>query len=391
MKRILCLRKAFLLLFVLLFFQSIAYCAQKQEVIVFHSSGCHGCVKAKQEIIPAIEAEFKSKISFSYYDFDLVENYKLLFGLKEKYDPQLHISLPVFFMNGKFLTGQNLTRESLREFLSQALALAPVAPASLKNIDLTQRFKTIVPVAVVGAGLIDGINPCAFTVIVFFMSFLALQGYRRRDLVIIGLAFIFAVFITYFLIGLGLFGFLYKLAGFWVIVKVINYSIGIFSLVLGFLSIYDLVKFNKSGNTEGMILQLPASVKQQIHRVIGLHYRVTKGQSSEKPKYLFKLIISALISGFLVSLLEAVCTGQTYLPTITFVFKSCGNFRLQALLYLVLYNLMFIFPLFVIFIFAVFGVTSEQFSKFLKKHMPLIKVLMAALFFILGVLLIWRA
>jgi len=102
-----------------------------------------------------------------------------------------------------------------------------------------------------------------------------------------------------------------------------------------------------------------------------------------------RLVLSALITGFLVSLLEAVCTGQTYLPTITFVLKTT-HLRLQALVYLLLYNLMFVVPLFIIFLFALWGVTSEQFSKFLRKHLLLIKLLMAALFFGLGIYLIWR-
>jgi threonine/homoserine/homoserine lactone efflux protein len=51
---------------------------------------------------------------------------------------------------------------------------------------------------------------------------------------------------------------------------------------------------------------------------------------------------------------------------------------------------MFIVPLLIIFLFALLGVTSEQFSKFLKKHLLMIKILMAALFFALGIFLIWR-
>jgi len=97
-----------------------------------------------------------------------------------------------------------------------------------------------------------------------------------------------------------------------------------------------------------------------------------------------------LITGFLVSLLEAVCTGQTYLPTITFILKTT-TLKLHALAYLVIYNLMFVVPLFIIFIFALLGITSGQFSNFLKKHLLLIKLLMAILFFGLGIFLIWRA
>jgi cytochrome c biogenesis protein CcdA len=99
--------------------------------------------------------------------------------------------------------------------------------------------------------------------------------------------------------------------------------------------------------------------------------------------------MSALIIGLLVSILEGVCTGQTYIPIITFV-RVKTYLRLQAIGYLLLYNLMFIVPLLIIFFFALLGVTSDEFSKFLKKHLLTIKILMAILFFSLGILLIWR-
>ena len=97
-----------------------------------------------------------------------------------------------------------------------------------------------------------------------------------------------------------------------------------------------------------------------------------------------------MITGFLVSLLEAVCTGQAYLPTISFILKTTP-LKLQAMGYLLLFNVMFVVPLLIIFIFAVFGVTSERFSKVFKKYLSVIKVLMAVLFFGFGIFLIWRA
>jgi cytochrome c biogenesis protein CcdA len=101
-------------------------------------------------------------------------------------------------------------------------------------------------------------------------------------------------------------------------------------------------------------------------------------------------LFSALVAGFLVSLLEAVCTGQVYLPTISFVLKST-TLKFQALAYLLLYNIMFIAPLVVIFALALLGTSSQQFSDFLKKRLGVIKILMAVLFFALGIYLLWRA
>jgi hypothetical protein len=59
-----------------------------------------------------------------------------------------------------------------------------------------------------------------------------------------------------------------------------------------------------------------------------------------------------------------------------------------AVFYLALYNLMFILPLVTIFIVALFGVTNEQLTTFLKKYTSTIKILLAILFFGLAFFLI---
>lgn len=395
------IRKISFLLISILIFLAISTFAYSRDslsseiptLIVFYSPSCQKCIEVKFEIMPDIEKEFKAKINIEYRDITDIENYKLLLSLQEKYNWKLKYVLPVFYLQGHFLNGQEGIKKRIAEFVTKSLDIAAKEKTlGLPSIDLTSHFKTFKPLTVISAGLIDGINPCAFTVIVFFISFLALQGYRKRDLIIIGLVFVFAVFLTYLLIGIGLFGFLYRLRSFWKIAKIFNFSIGIFSIILGILALYDFFKFKKTGKTEGLVLQLPTAIKNRIHSVIGLHYRKTKGPQGQLVlrKHTLRLVLGALITGFLVSILEVVCTGQTYLPTITFILKTT-LLKIQALGYLLIYNLMFIAPLLIIFFFALLGVTSEQFSNFLKRHLLTIKILMAILFFGLGIFLIRKA
>lgn len=383
-----------ILIFMLLFSASpiFAYAQQRTTLIVFHSLACHRCIELKNTLLPDIEKKFKGKIDIEYRDIAELENYKLLLGLQEKEGAKVDIVLPVFYIKGHFLNSAGEVKTDLEKFIATALsAPAPDKISAAAGVDLVKYFKTFRPFTIVSAGLIDGINPCAFTVIVFFISFLALQGYRKRELIAIGFTFIFAVFLTYLFIGLGLFAFLYRLKGFWIAVKIINFSIGAFSIILGALCLYDFFKFKRTRSAEGLLLQLPAAIKNQIHSLIGLHYRVDKqAKDGVLKRHIFRLVLSALTTGFLVSILEAVCTGQVYLPTITFVLKTTP-LKFQALVYLLLYNLMFIIPLLIIFLFALLGVSSEEFSRILKKHILSIKMLTALLFFSLGIFLIWRA
>lgn len=375
----------FLLFLIVPFF---GYCQEGHKeipkLLVFHSSTCKRCIEVKNEVMPEIEKEFKNRILIEYRDIADIENYKLMLSLKETYNAKDIKGLPVFYLSGQFLDGNGDIKNKLKKFIAQILNIK-TEKKTLAQIDLIAYFKNFRPLVIISAGLIDGINPCAFTVIVFFISFLALQGYKKRELVVVGLSFIFSVFLTYVLIGLGIFNFLYGLRGLWFISRIVNISLGIFSIALGILAIYDCFKFKKTAATKELLLQLPQSIKNRIHYVIGLHYRKTQ----ESQKHIFKLIIVTLVTGLLVSLLEAICTGQVYLPTIAFILKTT-SLKLPALGYLLLYNLMFVVPLLIIFLFALLGATSQQFSKFLRQHLLLIKMLMAILFFALGIFLIWR-
>ncbi len=365
---------------------------KKHELVIFYSPGCHECVKLKNDILPQLVNKFRRLLKITYLNIDEIENYKMLLALEDQYKVNVRNAVPILFLGGHFLAAANKPAKTVEVFVERSINISIAQEKALNDIDLLERFRAFKPIVVCGAGLIDGINPCAFTVIVFFISFLALQGYRRRELAAIGGSFVFAVFLTYLLIGVGLFGFLFSLKTFWVFMKVLNIGIGIFSIALGCFALYDFFNFKKTRDTRGLLLQLPPAIKNQIHKVIGLHYRKNPAgsKSSVQKARPFKLAISALITGCLVSLLEAVCTGQTYLPTIVFVLKTTP-YKLNAFLYLVVYNIMFIVPLIAIFILALFGTTSGQFSNFLKKHILKIKMLMAILFFGLGLFLIWRA
>ena len=366
---------------------TLAQAEMARRLVIFFSPNCHACIQAEKTVIPEVAKEYVGRVEMELRDVTNVENYKFLLSLKAARKDTSIISIPLFYFEGNFMVGAKSVLD-LRNFIEASLNKPPV-PFPEAIVDLYENFKSFRPLVIFSAGLIDGINPCAFTVIVFFMSFLALQGYRKRELVVIGLTFIFSVFLTYLLLGVGIFQFLYRLEGFFLVSRIINFAVGIFSIVLSFLAVYDFYKFKKTAQSEGLTLQLPQTVKNQIHAVIGVHYRKNPAQGEgEKRVNISKLVMSAFITGFLVSLLEAVCTGQTYLPTIVFILKAYKSLR--AFIYLLIYNVLFIVPLVAIFLCAILGATSGDFAAVMKKRMGLIKILMAVLFFALGVFLIWR-
>ena len=89
----------------------------------------------------------------------------------------------------------------------------------------------------------------------------------------------------------------------------------------------------------------------------------------------------------IISVLELACTGQVYLPTISFV-TSQPELRAAAMAFLALYNLMFIIPLVVVFILAYRGRTSARLADWSKRHLAAVKLGTAVLFIGLGLFLL---
>lgn len=213
--------------------------------------------------------------------------------------------------------------------------------------------------------------------IVFFISFLTVYNYSRRQIVAIGTSYIFAVFLTYLLIGLGFFKALYSLKAIYWLNRILYKGLALICLILGILALIDYLSYRKTQDYKGQILQLPTSLKKRINQVFGWLRKREK-------EAIWKLVSIAFVVGLLVSILECACTGQIYIPTITLMM---AQEKVKAFLYLILYNLMFVMPLIVIFLIALVGVSSQTISGFLRRHLGMIKISMAFLFFFLAGLL----
>ena len=255
-------------------------------------------------------------------------------------------------------------------------ALTLPTPEETKKAEesITQRFKSLGIITIVSAGLLDGINPCAFATLIFFISYLTFVGRKRTEILSVGLGYSGAVFITYLMIGLGILSFIQRLSFLPLFSRVIYILTIAFALVLGVLSLYDYIQL-KRGRPSEMKLQLPDFLKKRIHQTIR--------ERSKSPRYL----LAAITAGFIVSLVEFACTGQVYLPTILFV-TNVPSLKASAVSYLLLYNFMFIVPLLIIFGIVYWGVTSEQLAFFLQKRASSIKLYTSLLFFVLAGILI---
>ncbi len=248
--------------------------------------------------------------------------------------------------------------------------------------DIVRPFVDLSLFSIILLGLVDSINPCAITVLVFFISFLTFVGYRRRELLFIGFSFIGTVFATYFLLGLGLLNIFKQLLYFEFLSKILSYLIALFAFVLGLLSLYDFWIYQRTKDSEKITLKLPGVVKDKIHDVIHQTTDIRE-KTGHKRKSLAGLLWASVLCGFFVTLLESVCTAQAYVPTLLMVLKI-GVMRTRALFYLFVYNFMFVFPLVIIMMVGVLEKKSSSVGNLTRRFLGLTKILMAFMFFALS-------
>jgi cytochrome c biogenesis protein CcdA len=215
--------------------------------------------------------------------------------------------------------------------------------------------------AVISAALVDAINPCAFAVLIVLMSAVLLQGDKMKALRA-GFAFIIAIYISYFLMGLGLYSALATAQS----VKIIYWIVGILAILVGLLNLKDFFWYGK-----GFLMEVPLSWRPKMKQLIN---SVTS-------------VPGAFFVGFLVSLFLLPCTSGPYIVILGLL--SQASTRLQATLLLLLYNLIFVSPMVLITFLVYRGLAStEKLEALRQKRLRVLHLIAGLIMLGLGVAVI---
>lgn len=198
------------------------------------------------------------------------------------------------------------------------------APSALAPQTSNWDPRQAIPI-VLSAGFLDGLNPCAFAVLLFFIAIMFTFEKTRKETLAIGGVYVAGIYITYFLIGLGILR-VFLFAGTPHLVAKVGAALVI---IVGMLFLKDFL-------FPGSPVSLKMSPKtQKLFRP--LMYRVT--------------VPSAFGAGALVGLCSFPCAGGIYVAILGLV-ASQASFA-QGLGYLSAYNLMFVLPLLIVLVLAI--------------------------------------
>ncbi len=348
------------------------YKLSNKEVVYFYTPGCKVCDRVHL-ILKVLENRYGIKVK--EYSTGEKEGSELLYSFGEVYGipESKRMITPVVFIGKEYIIRDEITLSNIESSLKKEGEI-PWEEIEKRRKKSTEDIKSIfssfkIP-ALIMAGLLDGINPCAFALMVFFLTYLSiLPGYRRKILYV-GISFIAGVFLAYFSLGLVLKEFVNLIKPVRWVLRGVFILLAMVTSIFGIMNLMDYVKYRK-GKAEEMKMVLPESLRKFSHRII--RSRLMMGG----------MVAGAFISALIVSLVELVCTGQIYLPTIIYVMALPGM-KIKAIFYLLIYNISFVLPLIFILILFYSGITEKTLQLLLKKNTPLIKIITSIFFFFLS-------
>lgn len=217
---------------------------------------------------------------------------------------------------------------------------------------------------IAGLAAVDAVNPCALAVMAIVLTSLLLANPKNRRTVLLGgISFTSAVFILYFIYGLGMtsvFSFIAPIAPY------VNKGIAVFAILLGVLNLKDYFVYKPGGLATEMPLSMRPKMKIWVKRITN-------------PR-------GAFVIGLLVTFFLLPCTIGPYI----IASERLSHLSLMARLpWLFFYNLIFVLPMLGITLAIYFGFTSvEKVSGWKEKNIRYLHLIEGLILTALGILIL---
>ncbi|MDP3993580.1 MAG: cytochrome c biogenesis protein CcdA [bacterium] len=209
------------------------------------------------------------------------------------------------------------------------------------------------------AALLDSINPCAFSILLLTIAFLFSLGQQHSKVLLIGGFYIAGLFVVYVLIGLGILQVLH-------LFNAPHFMANVGAVLLVTLGVISLI--NEFFPRFPIKLRLPNFAHHKMAELM---------EKSSLP--------AAFALGGLVGLCEFPCTGGPYLMVLGLLHDS-GTY-MRGLVYLLLYNLIFILPLVLILFLSTNVQLVEKVKSWQRRERRLMKIGGGVAMIILGIII----
>lgn len=190
----------------------------------------------------------------------------------------------------------------------------------------------------------DSINPCAFAVMIILLTSILKQHKSRAKVILAGLMFILAIFLSYVAMWLALFDALANNIN-TDYIAYLQYTIWTVWILIWLANLKDYFWYWKYFRME-----VPTAWRPKM-------FKLLKWVTSP---------IWAFFIGFLISLFLLPCTSGPYVVVTSYLSSNEISFNIAAM-YILIYNVVFVIPMFIIMFMIAFGVKSVEEINELKE------------------------
>lgn len=212
--------------------------------------------------------------------------------------------------------------------------------------------------------LADSVNPCAIAVLTMILvSILITNPDKRKKVLLSGLAFVFAVFIGYMVYGSLIIQF-FKIFAEWLREgsRYVYNGLAILAMLIGALNIKDFFNYKKGG----FATEMPIFMRPKVKKIIS---------DITSPR-------GAFLIGFIVTLFLLPCTIGPYIVA-SGLLAELGF--LNAIPWLIYYNIIFILPMLTITLLIYWGFTKvDDVAGWKERHIRKLHLIAGILLFLVG-------
>lgn len=354
------------------------------NIIFFYVTACEACEKLKavlKELKPSYGIDYNgeyvsSRVNIIEYNAGEMESLNLSKLYFKAYDvPEKDQLVPLIFIGNKYFSGGKTGIGELEKTIKKGEGTrTPVKISGGAVLDSGVKLSGYSYAGIFFTGLINGLNPCSLSMLLFFFSLLLA---RSIHVLKYGLAFITGKFITYLALGTVAYNLFLYMDGLWLH----EFQNAVKFILLAVIAIFTVMNIKdffaaRKENYGNVRLQLPSRLRKMNHKWI------QKLTSCHNAKL---LLIMCFSLGIMISAGEFLCTGQIYLATIIFVLKSSRTLNLQAVSSFITYVLAMMIPLLAVTFIIQKGKELLELSEIIRGRLPLIKLINAIIFLLFAV------
>lgn len=342
---------------------------------LYYTSNCSVCSSIISSFT-AIEQNFSTNFSFESKNIDVNQTFYQEFqDFNNQYNSSLSTPLVVFRNNNSIVTVVNEKNLSASaEYISNVLHefVKKTNPRPTNDNIINTPFGPIdinawsLPALTIILGGIDSFNPCAFFILIFLLNLLIYARSRRRMLLIGGIFIFFSGFL-YMIFMFFMYELFRQLQTNSATLLLITIAVGAIVLPMGLLNIKDFFYFKK-----GASLSIPDSKKPKIYK---------KMRGLVKNPKLGATLIGTIVLAGTVNFYELLCTlGLPFAFTKALSNFSIANESATYYFYILLYNIVYVIPLFIIVLIFVVTLGKRKLSEWHGQVMKLVSGIMLTSF-----------